>query len=266
MSFLTPPSSPVKVLSMGSPFKRSGSLFGEVSPKKVQRSNHWIKNVKKSFTPTGMSLPLTPTGVEKRGDFSKVQFMDSPVGHFVIREFYVGNIPKKNPNRTTPEGLHFVNPNDFIRQVDSLNQELLHVLSPIAIKGEEVGDMFRVEQIFRAGIPLNEFVQTNPERAEEFGKKWYKAVKETVETSGSFVVDPKPENAVIIDNEVKLIDFELISKEQMEDDEVDFADILSGRYVIESDDQYETALQMGLLDMMTGFSLKKEELHKKFFH
>lgn len=266
MSFLTPPSSPVKVLSMGSPFKRSGSLFGEVSPKKVQRSNPWIEKVKKSFTPTEMSLPLTPTGVETQGDFSKVKFMDSPVGPIVTRELYVGMKSKTNPNGTTPEGLHLVNPNDFIRQVDSLNQELLHVLSPIAIKGEEVNDMFRVEQIFPAGIPLDEFVKTNPEQAEEFGQKWYKAVKETVETSGSFVVDPKPQNAVIIDNEVKLIDFELISEEQMEDDEVDFADILSGRYVIESDDQYETALQMGLLDMMTGFSLTKEELHKKFFH
>lgn len=282
MSFVTPPSSPrvSNALKMGSPIKRS--LFfddNETTPvvdysppkiRKVETKRYpWMDEIKQLLSPEVPQLPFSPIEKQiKKGDYCEVSFLESPIGQIVKRSFVIGKTSKKSPNQTQ-EGLAFVHPTDFQSQMKALKQNYPHCLSPIAVCGtEEENNTFKVSQYFPAGIPLDDYIKENPSKVEELSQKWINAITQTIQESGQLVVDPKPANAVIFENngslEVKLIDLDLVAEEDVDD----FGDIISGRYFVSEEcdgqDSYSSALQLGLLDMRTGFKLGKKELHQKF--
>lgn len=274
LDMITPPSSPRRESGfvMGSPVKRviSFSLDVPRSPPKMRRVEdkkpEWMEKLKNRVSPNSPTIPLTPLNKIKNGDQCKVQFFQSPLGEIVERSFFVGKSSKANPKGISPNGLHLVHPTDFSRQMDSLEMNLPHCLSPIAVSGDVEDNFLKVNQLFPAGKSLDDYVKEFPENTDNICQLWKNAVFETNQISKKLVADPKPSNAVVIvENEqltVKLIDLELVD----EDDVDDFGDIISGRYFIGEDefDPYQTAILLGELDMKTGFTLTKEELKNKF--
>jgi len=278
---ITPPQSPVRdCLDVGSPKRVRPFSLGECpSPPRRRvpegrstenRTPVWMNDVQSRLSPSTpvVTSNMTPLNIIREGDQCRVKFFGSPDTPVVVkRTFFVGKSSKANPKGISPSGLKLVHPTDFERQMDSLEMRLPHCLSPIGVKSKVKGDVLKVTQLFPAGKPLNEYVQEKPGQIEILSQKWSRAILETIEKSRKLVCDPKPANAVVFERDgeldVKLIDFELIS----EDDVDCWDDIISGRYFVGEDcksDIYTAAIQMGILDIQTGCSLKKEELLERF--
>lgn len=273
---ITPPSSP-RSECFGSPIRRGLNFFD--SPPKIrrieinqpqERKPHWMNDAVNRISPESPIIPLTPMGKVKNGDFCKVEFFESPIGDLVERSFFVG-VNQKNSSALTPDGLHFVKPTNFHRQIDSIEMNLDHCLSPITMKREIIGNTLKVSQIFPAGIPLDDYVKMNPEKIDIVSELWSSAIFETNQISQKFVSDPKPSNAIVINQNnsisVKLIDIEIIDADDIDEME----EIIGCRYFIGDDiiekynlDAYETAIQLGIIDMKTSFKMDKKELHSFF--
>lgn len=287
-TLITPPQSPIRSLGfeseatnmvMGTP-KRVRPLCFDTCPSPPKRAiarscgvPEWLPKVQGLVSPQTpvAAQNLTPLGMTKNGDQCRVKFYGSPMGPIVERTFFVGKSSKDNPKGVSPDGLKLVHPGDFEKQIKSLEMRLPHCLSPVGMMGEveEGNNVLKVSQFFPAGIPLDDFVKENPMQCNVICQKWSNAIVETVRQSGKLVNDPKPQNAVVFKNEengeceVKLIDFELVDEEDVDD----FGDIISGRYFVgeeSKDDIYTAAIEIGILDMQTGFSLEKEDLIRKY--